>query len=73
MDIGQRGERRVTEGVNLNSGWRTSWNTIRIRRGILSQVTGEVTFVNNRSNMVGKNAFRIFKLIFSDRTSAHFN
>ena len=54
-EIGQRGERRVTERVvNLNSGWRTSWNTIRIRRGILTQVTGEVALVNNRNNMVAK-------------------
>ena len=54
-EIGQRGERRVTERVvNLNSGWRTLWNTIRIRRGILTQVTGEVALVNNRNNMVAK-------------------
>ena len=31
-----------------NSGLRTSWKTIRIRRGILSQTAGEVTLVNNR-------------------------
>ena len=59
-EIGQRGERRVTERVvNLNSGWRTLWNTIRIRRGILTQVTGEVALVNNRNNMV---AFSIYFL-----------
>ena len=54
-EIGQKGERRVTERVvNLNSGWRTLWNTIRIRRGILTQVTGEVALVNNRNNIVAK-------------------